>query len=118
MKELPVKTPNSIYDPKVCKDQIDKDLNYGENINQINKKFIPKDTKSWTFFDNIYDAAHGTDAIILLTDWQEFYKLNFQKLYNLMRSPCWIFDTRNVIDPSYVKSFGFKVWKLGDGSLN
>ena len=108
----------SIYDPKVCKEQIDKDLDEEENKYQLNKDFIKKDSKNWLLFDNLYDAAADTDAIILLTDWDEFYNLDYQKLYKLMRSPCWIFDTRNVVDSSYVQSFGFKIWKLGDGALN
>ena len=32
-----------------------------------------------------------------------------------MRSPSWIFDTRNVIDQDNAKNSGFKVWKVGNG---
>lgn len=108
----------SIYDPKVSKEQIDKDLTDGEKDSYLYKELTSKDSIKWSLFDNVYDTASGADAIIILTDWCEFYELNYQKIYKLMRSPCWIFDTRNVIDCVYVKSFGFKVWKLGDGSLN
>ena len=92
----------SIYDPKVSNEQIGLDL--------INYK------DSWKKYDDIYEAANGSDAIVILTGWQEFNDLNYATLYKLMRSPSWIFDARNVINPRLVESFGFNVWKLGDGS--
>ena len=93
----------SIYDPKVSNEQIHNDLtNYNEN---------------WKKFDDMYEAAEGSDAIIILTEWDQFYQLDFAKLFKVMRSPCWIFDTRNIINTKIVKSFGFNVWKIGDGSF-
>ena len=71
---------------------------------------------SWKKYDDIYEAAKGSDAIVILTGWQEFNDLDYATLHKVMRSPSWIFDTRNVINPRVVESFGFNVWKLGDGS--
>ena len=92
----------SIYDPKVSKNQIETDLIDFED--------------SWKKYDDIYEAANGSDAIVILTEWQEFNKLNYANLHKVMRFPSWIFDTRNVVNPRFVESFGFNVWKLGDGS--
>ena len=89
-----------------------------ENKYQLNKDYLERDSKNWLLSNNLYDAAADADAIIFLTDWDEFYNLNYKKLYKLMRSPCWIFDTRNVVNSTDVKSVGFKIWKLGDGALN
>ena len=93
----------SIYDPKVINEQIETDL----------EEF--KD--SWKKFDDVYEAARGSDAIIILTGWDEFFDLDYAKLYSGMRFPCWIFDTRNIINAKLAESFGFNIWKLGDGSF-
>ena len=67
------------------------------------------------------DAPDGIDSVLVGIDNSGCsgysYKLDFAKLFKVMRSPCWIFDTRNIINTKIVKSFGFNVWKLGDGSF-
>ena len=42
--------------------------------------------------------------------------MNYGDLIREMRLPSWIFDTRNTVNKEIAKNFGFKVWKLGDGS--
>ena len=73
--------------------------------------------KDFGKFDDLYEAAHGSDAIIIITGWKEFHNLDYSKLFNVMRSPSWIFDTRNMVNVKIAESFGFNVWKLGDGSF-
>ena len=68
-----------------------------------------------TTANSIEEAVSDSDAIIILTDWEEFYNLDFEKIHSLMRAPSWLFDARNVIDSREAKLFGFKVWKLGEG---
>lgn len=92
----------NIYDPKVANEQMESDLKKYKN--------------SWKKVDDLYDAARGCDAIIILTGWKEFNNLDYSKLFKVMRSPCWIFDTRNIINAKIAESFGFNIWKLGDGS--
>ena len=93
----------SIYDPKVNENQIKKELLETEN------------SKSLDIANSLYEAAKGSDAIIILTDWEEFFNIDFKKLSKIMRAPSWIFDSRNVVDQEIAKNFGFKVWKLGNG---
>jgi len=96
----------SIYDPKVEKEQIFKDLIINsENYSKLETT------------DTIEKACLNSDAIIVMTDWQEFYKLDFLKLSKIMRKPRFIFDTRNVINLKEAKNFGFRIWNLGDGSF-
>ena len=103
----------SIYDPKVNKEQID--FNLKEN-NIKDEEYENK--KSWNVSETIIDSVNNSDAILILTDWEEFYKLDLDSIYKLMRPPCWIFDTRNVLNFEKAKTCGFNVWKLGDGSLH
>ena len=59
------------------------------------------------------DAAKGADAVIILTDWEEFKDLDWKNIFLLMRKPAWVFDTRICIDQKFLKNIGFKVWTLG-----
>ena len=101
----------SIFDPKVDASQIDKDLSYQENF-EDNNSFSEK---NWKVCDSVLTAVTDSDAIIFITDWPEFFDLDFAEIFDLMRPPSWIFDTRNIVDLNKLKKFGFNVWKLGDG---
>ena len=99
-----------IYDPKVSFDSIKKDLS------TIGEDSIPKNDNygHWIFSRKSLEAAKDTDAIIILTDWDEFKTYNWEEIYELMRIPAWIFDTRNVIEsPKHIRSLGFNLWQLG-----
>ena len=89
----------SFYDPKVNEKQI----------------FIKFDKSEDEIFVNntALEAAEGADAIIVLTEWEEFKYLNWDKIFDNMRKPAWIFDSRAYLDKEYLKSIGFKVWSLG-----
>ena len=102
----------SIYDTKVSKEQIDSILQENNIINE------DENGQAWEVSESIIDSVNNSDAIVILTDWQEFYKLDLDAIYKIMRPPCWIFDTRNVLEFEKAKSCGFNVWKLGDGSLD
>lgn len=53
-----------------------------------------------------YHAAEGSDALILMTEWNQFRNLDFERLKSLMRRPV-LFDLRNVYEPTKVEAFGF-----------
>jgi len=94
----------SVYDPKVKKNQIEKDLIFDkENISNLE------------IANSINKACINSDAIILITDWDEFYNLDFLELSKVMRNPRFIFDTRNIINAKDASNYGFRIWKLGDG---
>src|SRR5690242_11308441 len=61
---------------------------------------------------NAYEAAREADALVLMTEWNEFRNLNFSKLKSLMRRPL-LLDLRNVYEPSRVTSFGFRHVSVG-----
>ena len=56
-----------------------------------------------------------SDAIIVLTEWEEFSNLNWQKISQSMRKPGWVFDTRNIIQKEKIKSSDLNIWSLGVG---
>ena len=61
---------------------------------------------------NTYETAKGADALVLVTEWNEFRNLDFTKLKSLMRRPILV-DLRNVYESSRVTQFGFRHVSVG-----
>ncbi len=60
-----------------------------------------------------YEAARDADAIILLTEWEQFKGLDYEKLYKSMRKPAFLFDGRNMLDHAKLRRIGFEVKGVG-----
>ena len=67
-------------------------------------------------FDNGYDALDGADALVILTDWQEFRNPNFESLCRRLKKPL-IFDGRNLYDLGLVKKFGIEYYSIGRAAV-
>ncbi len=65
-------------------------------------------------FTNPYDMAAGCDALIVVTDWNEFKQLDLDEVRNLMNTPV-ILDGRNIYDPFKMKSLDFQYRGMGRG---
>ena len=61
---------------------------------------------------NPYDTAKNADALLILTDWPEFYHLNLLEIKQLMHQPL-IIDGRNIYEPGRMKELGFKYYGMG-----
>jgi UDPglucose 6-dehydrogenase len=59
-----------------------------------------------------YDCVKGADAVVLLTEWNEFRNLELAKIKSLLKSPNF-FDLRNVYEPAKMKSLGFNYVCVG-----
>jgi UDPglucose 6-dehydrogenase len=59
-----------------------------------------------------YETAEGADALILMTEWNQFRTLDFDRLKTLLRQPIF-FDLRNVYEPDRVAAFGFRHISVG-----
>ncbi len=66
------------------------------------------------FFDNPYKMAQDCDALIVVTEWNEFKQLDLDKLKSLLKKPV-IFDGRNIYDPATMKAMGFTYRGVGRG---
>ncbi len=64
--------------------------------------------------DNPYTLAEGADALILVTEWNEFKHLDLARIHSLMRQPV-LMDGRNVYDPEYARDLGFEYRGIGRG---
>lgn len=59
-----------------------------------------------SYCGDVSSACAGSDCIVLATEWEEFTRLDFNELKEIVKKPVFL-DLRNVYTPSYVKSFGF-----------
>ena len=59
-----------------------------------------------------YTAAQGADALVIMTEWNEFRSLDLEKIGSIMNHKT-ILDTRNVLDPTLVESLGFRYRSIG-----
>jgi len=66
-----------------------------------------------SFESDPYAAAGGAHAIALLTDWQEYRNLDYERLYAGMERPAFLFDGRNHLDPEKLYQIGFNVYSIG-----
>jgi len=64
-----------------------------------------------------YRAVAGAHAIAVITEWDVFKKLDFEKIFAGMHKPAFIFDGRNILDHNRLFQIGFNVFPLGKPSL-
>jgi UDPglucose 6-dehydrogenase len=64
------------------------------------------------YADGALDAADGADALVLVTEWNEFRKPDFEKLRRLLKRPL-IFDGRNQYEPEEIRAHGFTYFPIG-----
>jgi len=67
-----------------------------------------------TFTATAYDVAKDADALLLVTEWNEFKQLDWQRIKRYMRQPV-VIDGRNLYDPREMRSLGFIYWGVGRG---
>jgi UDPglucose 6-dehydrogenase len=64
------------------------------------------------YCSNPYDVAEGADAVVLVTEWDEFKELDMRKIKAAMRQPVFV-DGRNVFEPENMKKLGFIYTGIG-----
>ncbi len=110
----------SISDPKVNKKQIEIDLK-SYSLNNLNYSEISDFFNyegQWAFEEDINNAAEKSDAIVILTEWEEYLSINWEEISKKMRKPAWIFDARSILDPKEIKDNDLYLWRIGDGQSN
>ena len=99
------------HDTKVAAYQIARDLQQ----EAASKVDAPSGTGSWAEASSVEDAVKGADAVLVLTEWQEYGDLNWMALAGQMRKPAWVFDARAITDHEQVRAAGLTCWCVGDG---
>jgi UDPglucose 6-dehydrogenase len=65
-----------------------------------------------TFANSAYEAAHGADALLILTEWEEFANLDLARLRQELKYPI-VIDGRNLYDPELMAAQGFTYYSVG-----
>ena len=63
--------------------------------------------------DNPYDASKKSHAIAILTEWDEFKEIDYNKIYSFMQKPSYIFDGRKIMNEKQIKEIGFNYFEIG-----
>ena len=96
-----------VYDPKVKEAQIYYDLDYLETrpseLNRADLKVV----------NDPYEACKDAHAIALLTEWDEFKTYDWQKIYEGMQKPAFVFDGRNLLNKKELEQIGFVYQAIG-----
>ncbi len=107
-----------IHDPKVNPLNISNDLGISP-INKVlesNNSLTFQSDGSWSKASQISEATKEADAILVLTEWEEYSKINWEKESKQMRYPAWVFDSRSILDAKRVINSGLNFWRIGDGT--
>ncbi len=86
----------SLYDPKAME----------------NFKILFPEGKQVKYAKDPYIAAEGASALLILTEWDEFIKVDLKRVKDLMELPILV-DGRNIFEPREVKSLGFEYYAIG-----
>ncbi|QNI57197.1 UDP-glucose 6-dehydrogenase [Synechococcus sp. BIOS-U3-1] len=109
----------AIHDPKVDSEQIARDLQLPASTEPDVESGLTRAALSgegtWWPSDDIASAIKGADAVIILTEWNQYRELNWAVLAPLMRQPAWVFDARSVVTPSEIQAAGLNLWRVGEG---
>jgi UDPglucose 6-dehydrogenase len=97
----------AVYDPKVTENQIYADLDY------LNTRSSDETKQLLTVYTDPYEVCKDAHAIAILTEWDEFKNYDWQRIYDNMRKPAFVFDGRSLLNVKELKEIGFKVYTIG-----
>lgn len=97
----------AIFDPKVEPEQIHFDLNY------LDTRSKEENAKGVSIETDPYETCKDAHAIAVLTEWDEFKTYDWQKIYDNMLKPAFVFDGRNILDGKELEKIGFKYQGIG-----
>ncbi|MBF6608402.1 MAG: UDP-glucose 6-dehydrogenase [Flavobacterium sp.] len=97
----------AVYDPKVARNQVLADLD------MLDSRSAEKNAEAVEVFSTPYEACHKAHAIAVLTEWDEFRDYDWQKIYENMQKPAFVFDGRNILDGKQLSKIGFIYQAIG-----
>ena len=97
----------SIFDPQVTRDLIFADLGQA----QVDAEGVPN--RNVDIAEDAYAACEGAHAVAILTEWDIFKDLDYQRVFDSMEKPACIFDGRNILDRPVLEKIGFKTYAIG-----
>ena len=96
-----------VYDPKVKHEQMYADVDY------LNSRTKEENKRLLTPVNNPYEACKDSHAVAILTEWDEFIDYDWQRIFNNMMKPAFVFDGRNILNHKKLTEIGFVVYAIG-----
>lgn len=96
-----------VYDPKVTEQRMRQDMN------ELARHEAPLLDEHLQMEADPYVAAEGAHAIAVLTEWDEFRDYDWQRIYDAMLKPAFVFDGRALLDAEALETIGFRVYTIG-----
>jgi len=93
-----------VYDPKVSRESAVEEM-------QIHGMEVADRQFCWAKTPE--EAVAGAHAIVVLTEWEEFKKYDYEAFYEAMMKPAFLFDGRNLLDVARLEEIGFEAHALG-----
>jgi UDPglucose 6-dehydrogenase len=99
-----------VYDPQVSREDMWSEMDYTCGVNHQNTPGLDDAVVTAT---DPYQACDGAHAMAILTEWDEFKTLDFDRIYKSMAKPAFLFDGRNLLDHEKLRDMGFEVHAIG-----
>jgi len=81
-----------------------------------NFKSVFPESRTLSYFDSAVDAIKGCDALVILTEWEEFKKKDMREMYKLLKVPV-VIDGRNILNSEEMTELGFRYFPIGKGEV-
>lgn len=91
----------AVYDPKVPAEEIRRVVLGGAEDPRL------------TVAESAYAAAEGAHAVAIVTEWDEFRTLDYDRIFTAMTKPAFVFDGRNILDLPALRKLGFRTYAIG-----
>lgn len=98
-----------LYDPKVPAEQVFEDLE--AHITDARTRALVR--RNITICSSVYQAAEKANAVVVMTEWDEFAQVDYKKVYDGMVKPAFAFDGRLILDGPALRKIGFDFFCIG-----
>ena len=99
----------NVYDPKVTQEQVFADLDY------LNTRTENENRDLVAYVNDPYEACKDAHAVAILTEWDEFKDYDWQRIFDGMLKPAFVFDGRAILNTEALKKIGFNTYTIGKG---
>ena len=104
----------SIHDPKVKPLQIEKVLERKFEDIEFNKNKMSSHSGFLTYAKNIDNCLINSDAVIVMTEWDEYKEIKWKNYEKKMNKPAWVFDTRYILKEEDFANTDLNFWQIGN----
>ena len=104
-----------VFDPQVGREEMWSEMKYTCGISPDTDKQLDENVIT---SPDPYAACEGSHAVAILTEWDEFKTLDYERIYKAMSKPAFIFDGRNILEHDRLRKIGFEVHAIGKPDPN